>query len=247
MQHAAIYNYACMDPFVKGLSHIHRSHHGSSQIITPGSSMLSPASPCIHRAGIRRDPWRTGISGEYVIFHPGVHRWKMIRITPRRHRVHPGVSHPEDAGLNTGLPVAIRKDGLNTGLPVAIRKEHSVFQEWYGSFFIRVHRDWNLCRFHFLSRICRCAKVHAGCLPGVYIHGDAGDNTDDRGPMTRFGQCCDPWIEWKTLKNVHLSKKIVTMVLRTRTPWIKIRDDPCCDPWMCDSPLRLYHMQEVKL
>ena len=53
---------------LKGLSHIHGSHHGSSQIIAPGSSVLSPASPCIHRAGIRCGPWRIGIPGEKINF-----------------------------------------------------------------------------------------------------------------------------------------------------------------------------------
>ena len=46
--------------------HFHGSHHGSSRIVAPGSSVLSPALPCIHRGGIRRDPWRTGISGEKI-------------------------------------------------------------------------------------------------------------------------------------------------------------------------------------
>ena len=88
---------------MKGLSHIHGSHHRSSRILIravparntmvtvfllrctffkfykgafthsriatrtipghcAGSSVLSPASPCRHRAGIRRDPWQTSIS-----------------------------------------------------------------------------------------------------------------------------------------------------------------------------------------
>ena len=44
----------------------------------------------------------------------------------------------------------------------------------------------------------------------------------------------------KNLKNVHLSKKTVTVVLRAGTPRIKIRDDPWCDPWMCESPFWQY-------
>ena len=76
---------------LKGLSLIHRSQHGPSRVIAPGSSVLSPASPCRHRADIRRGPWRTSISviknKPCAIFCPGVHRWKMIRTTPGRHRV----------------------------------------------------------------------------------------------------------------------------------------------------------------
>ena len=54
-------------------------------------SVLFPASQCIHRAGIRRDPWHTSISvitnQTCASFRPGVHRWKMIGTTPGRHRV----------------------------------------------------------------------------------------------------------------------------------------------------------------
>ena len=81
-----------------GLSLIHGSQHGTSRVIAPGSSVLSPASSmlapsstCRHRASIRRNPWRTGISviknKTCAIFHPRVHGWKMVCTTPGRHRV----------------------------------------------------------------------------------------------------------------------------------------------------------------
>ena len=145
---------------------------------------------------------------------------------PCRHRVHLGVSHPEDAGLNTGLPVATRK-------------EHGAFQEWYGSLFIYVLWDRKLCRVYFLSWICWCAKDHAGCLPGVYtVMPEITRMIPGRWPgMVRVAIC--EWVKapLKNLKNVHLSEKTVTVVLCAGTPRIKIRDDPCYDPWMCENPL----------
>ena len=68
---------------------------------------------------------------------------------------------------------------------------------------------------------------------------DAGDNTDDPWAMTRGGPCCDhEWVKapLKNLKNVHLSKKTVAVVLRAGKTRIKNRDDPWCNPWMCESP-----------
>ena len=58
--------------FFKGLSLIHGLQQGPSRIIAPGSSVLSPESPCIHRIGIWCDPWRTGIS---VIKNSNLHNF----------------------------------------------------------------------------------------------------------------------------------------------------------------------------
>ena len=86
-----------------------------------------------------------------------------------------------------------------------------------------------------LSRICRCVKDHAGCLPGVYtVMLEITRMISEQWP----GMGCVAIREWvkaplKNLKNMHPSKKTVTVVLRAGTPRIKIRDDP----WMCESPL----------
>ena len=78
---------------------------------------------------------------------------------------------------------------------------------------------------------------------GSCLHGDAGDNTDDPGAMTRECPCCDLWMSENPFKeffkNVHLRKKTVTVVLRAGTPLIKIWDDPWCDPWMCERPFNI--------
>ena len=75
-------------------------HPGSSLW---GSSVLSPASPCIHRAGIRCGPWRTGISDGKSFKFPSRSTMymdeNMIRTTSWKapcsfrlpYRVHPGV------------------------------------------------------------------------------------------------------------------------------------------------------------
>ena len=64
-------------------------------------------------------------------YHCGRHL--VPSVYSHRVRVHPGLSHPEDAFLNTGLPVATRK-------------EHGAFQQRqrYGSFLVRVPRNGKL-------------------------------------------------------------------------------------------------------
>ena len=44
------------------------------------------------------------------------------------------------------------------------RNTYGAFQEWYGSFFIRVLQDGKL----IIPQICWCAKDATGCLPSVY-------------------------------------------------------------------------------
>ena len=79
-------------------------------------------------------------------------------------------------------------------------------QEWYGSFFICVLRSR---KFDFLSRICRCTKDHAGCLPGVYmVMPEITQMIPEQWPrMVRVA--IREWVKapLKNLKNAHLSKK----------------------------------------
>ena len=84
------------------------------------------------------------------------------------------------------------------GLPVATGKEHGAFQEWYRSFFIRVLRTENCTGLIFITDM----PLHQGSrwMPARYLHGDAGDNTDDPAAMTPDGPCWDPWMSESPFK-----------------------------------------------
>ena len=70
---------------------------------------------------------------------------------------------------------------------------HSAYQEWYRLFFILVLREGKLRRLKFFPGYAGAPRITADACP-VYVHGDAGDNTDDPGAMVRDDPCCDPWM-----------------------------------------------------
>ena len=126
------------------------------RIIARGSSMLSSASPCIHRAGIRCGPWRTGISGE------NFPSWS----TQMKNYLY----HSWKAPCSFCVATEYIWEFRTRRMPVLIRGSrwlhgrNTVPSRSGGSFSNRVLRDEKLRK----SRICRCAKDNAGCLPGVY-------------------------------------------------------------------------------
>ena len=103
-----------------------------------------------------------------------------------------------------------------TCILVATRRHTAHTREWYGSFFIRVFRDEKLRRFIFFHRTCRCAKDHAGCLPGVYTD-DAGDNTDHPG--------------WSGMRSVNVWKPLTSHIHGSHhgSSRILIRGPPACN------------------
>ena len=180
-----------------GLSHIHESQHGSSRILirdVPAlnttimvlllrctffrffnrSRMVTWAIPghCSgnHPCCLRHHRIDTGQATGVILGAPAYPWWK---IKPAQFFVPEYRDQIWSVPVREGtafLPCSHRELRIKTGIcrvrnsrmyPEATRKEHGSFQEWFGSFFIRGVKL-------ILPRILRCAKDHAGCLPGVY-------------------------------------------------------------------------------
>ena len=217
---------------VKGLLHI----HGSPRIIPDHRSGIIGVVSGITVYTLGRHPawslvhWH--IRGKFI-FPPRVHGWKMT------------LNHSWKALCSFRVATEYIREFRTRRMPVLIRGSqwlHRTSRSGTDHFSSLYSGTENCAGLIFLSWICWCAKDLAGCLPGVYVVMlEITRMIPEQWPgMVRVAIC--EWVKAfiKNLKNVHLSKRTLTVVLRAGTPQIKIWDDPYCDRWMCDSPFSIF-------
>ena len=108
------------------------------------------------------------------------HSWKATVFLPCSHRVH------REFGTRRTPQVLIRGSRLLHGrntVPSRSGTDH------FSSVYTGTEKCAGLIFFYSTGMQVRQGSHRT---PARCLHGDAGDNTDDPGAMTRGGPCCDP-------------------------------------------------------
>ena len=87
---------------------------------------------------------------------------------------------PDVYGGYTEIPGCIRWLHRDSRMYTVATRRYTAPTKSYTDYFSSVYSGTKNCAGLIFPWTCRCAKDHAGCLPGVYTD-DAGDNTDHPG------------------------------------------------------------------
>ena len=242
---------------LKGLSHIHGSHNGSSRILIrgvparnttvtvfllrctffkffkgafthsriitrtiPGHCSIQDHPWCLrhhlcwlrhhrvgHRAGIRRDPWRTGISVIKKLnlrkFPSRSTQMKKLSVPLLEGTVFLPCSHQEPR-IKTGIH-RMRNSGCTRWL---YGRKHGAFQEWYRSFYIRVLLHGRKIYFSPDMPVRQGPRR----MPARWIHGNAEDNMDDSGLRSGMVHMVRSVNVWKPLYCLFILTKYLKII-----------------------------------